>query len=153
NLTGDGNPEKVDGTRVTTNLFSMLGVSPVLGRDFLPEEDKPGAPKVVILSASLWRQRFGADHSILGRDITLNYEPYRVIGVMPGGFTFPERAKLWVPLALTPAELQNHKSHYLHVYGLTRPGVSLETARADLQGIARQLAIEHPESNANVGFD
>ena len=153
NLTGDGNPEKIDGTRVTGNLFSMLGVSPILGRDFLPEEDKPGGAKVAIISATLWRQRFGTDPNVLGRDVVLNYEPYRIVGVMPGGFTFPERAQLWVPLALTPSDLQTHSSHYLHVYGLMRPGITLATARADLKSIAKQLAIEHPDTNTNVGFD
>src|SRR4051812_26109395 len=152
NLTGDGTPEKVDGTRTTVNLFSLLGVSPILGRDFLAEEDKPGGPKVAIISASIWRQRFGADPNVLGRDIVLNYEPYRIVGVMPGGFTFPEKSQLWVPLALSPADLQNHSSHYLHVYGLLRPGVAFSAANEDLVAIARQLAVEHPESNTNVGF-
>ncbi len=151
NVTGGGTPEKIDGTRVTGNLFSMLGVTPIVGRDFLPEEDKPGAEKVAVISASLWRQRFGGDPSVIGRDITLNYEPYRVVGVMPGGFTFPERAQIWVPMGFTSAELQRFNSHYLHVYGRLKTGVSFKTGLTDLQSIANQLKVEHPDSNTNVG--
>lgn len=151
NLTGGGNPEKVDGTRVTANLFKMLGVMPLLGRDFLPEEDKPGAAKVVIIGASLWRQQYGADPNVIGQNVTLNYESYRIVGVMPGGFTFPERAQLWVPMAFTPADLQTRNSHYLHVYGLIKNGVSFQTAFEDLRTIAKQLGAEYPETNTNVG--
>lgn len=151
NLTGGGTPEKIDGTRVTGNLFSMLGVTPVLGRDFLPEEDKPGGAKVAVISAALWQQHFGGDPNVIGRDVTLNYEPYQIVGVMPGGFTFPEHAQLWVPMAFTAADLQNHNSHFLHVYGLLKPGVPFKTGLQDLQAIANQLKVERPETNTNVG--
>lgn len=151
NVTGEGTPEKMDGTRITANLFPMLGVAPSLGRNFLPEEDKPGATNVVIISAATWQQRFGSDPSVLGRNITLNYQSYRIIGVMPRGFTFPEKAQLWVPLGMSSADLQNRNSHYLHVYGLLRTGVDFKTGNTELQSIGRQLAAEFPETNTNVG--
>ncbi|HET9698591.1 MAG TPA: ABC transporter permease [Terriglobales bacterium] len=151
NLSGDGTPEKLDGTRITGNLFPMLGVAPSLGRNFLPEEDKPGAEKVVIISAAIWQQRFGSDPNVIGRTISMNYEPYRIIGVMPRGFTFPEHSQLWVPMALSTADLQTYGSHYLHVYGLIKNGVSLEAANADLKSIAQQLQREYPDTNLNVG--
>jgi putative ABC transport system permease protein len=151
NLSGDGTPEKLDGTRTTANLFRLLGVVPALGRNFLPEEDRPGAEKVVILSAAIWQQRFGSDPNVIGRSVTMNYEPYRIVGVMPRGFTFPEKAQVWVPLALSTADLQNHNSHYLHVYGLLRKGISLESANTELLNVAKQLERELPDSNTNVG--
>ena len=83
NLTGAGEPERFDGRKVSGNLFTILGVEPLLGRNFLPEEDKPGS-RVVILSYGVWQRRFGGDTGIIGRALTLNGEPYTVVGVMPG---------------------------------------------------------------------
>jgi putative ABC transport system permease protein len=151
NLSGDGTPEKLDGTRITANLFPMLGVAPSLGRNFLPAEDKPGAEKVVIISAAIWQQRFGSDPNVIGRSMNMNYEPYRIVGVMPRGFTFPEHAQLWVPMALSTRDLQTYSSHYLHVYGLIKNGVSLEAANSDLKNVALQLQREFPDTNTNLG--
>src|SRR6185369_14622564 len=146
-----GTPEKVDGARVNANLLSILGVQPALGRGFSSDEDRAGGPKVALISAALWQQRFGSDPNILSRDITLNYAPYRIVGVMPHGFTFPQKAQIWVPIQFSSEELQNRNSHNLHVYGLLREGVSLKEANTDLQNIAHQLATETPDSNLNVG--
>jgi predicted permease len=146
-----GTPEKVDGARINANLLSILGVQPALGRGFASEEDRSGGPKVALISAALWQQRFGSDPNILSRDITLNYAPYRIVGVMPHGFTFPEKAQIWVPIQLSSEELQNRNSHNLHVYGLLREGVSLKQANTDLENIAHQLANETPDSNLNLG--
>jgi predicted permease len=143
-------PEKVDGARVNANLLSILGVQPALGRGFTADEDRAGGSKVALISAALWQQRFGSDPNILSRDIVLNYAPYRIVGVMPHGFTFPQKAQIWVPIQLTSEELQNRSSHNLHVYGLLREGVSLKTANSELRNIAQQLAIETPDSNLNV---
>src|SRR3954463_1966689 len=146
-----GTPEKVDGARVNANLLSILGVQPALGRGFTAGGEQTGGPKVALISAALWQQRFGSDPNILSRDIVLNYAPYRIVGVMPHGFTFPQKAQIWVPIQLTSEELQNRSSHNLHVYGLLREGVSLKTANSELRNIAQQLAIETPDSNLNVG--
>ena len=150
-LTGNGQPEQLEGTLVTSGLFPLLGVKPVLGRSFLPAEDRQGGARVVILSASLWARRYGGDPAIVGKSIRMNGEPYQVVGVMPRGFTFPERSDLWIPLALPPRELQNFGSHYLRVFGRLKPGISREQSSRDMAGLAAQLAREHPDANTNVG--
>ena len=152
NLTGKGLPEKLTGREATANLFSVLGVTPALGRDFRPEDDIPGATPVAILSHGLWLRRFGGDPQILGKDISLNYEKCIVVGVMKSGFQFPDReTELWVPERFTKKQLANHDSHYLEVVARLKPGVSLKAANADLSVIAHQVEKEHPDSNSKVG--
>jgi putative ABC transport system permease protein len=152
NITGQGNPEELLGKRVTVNLFSVLGVRPVLGRDFRAEDDIPGSVPTAILSHGLWLRRFGGDPQMVGKEIWLNYRKYTVIGVMARGFQFPDReAELWVPAQLTKEQLASHDNHYLEVVARLKPGVSLETATANLGAIARQLEKEHPDSNSKVG--
>jgi putative ABC transport system permease protein len=101
NLTGQGEPERIAGRQVSAAFFPTLGVQPVLGRDFLPEEDQPGKEHVVILSNGLWQRSFGADKNIIGRMITLDGESYSVIGVMPASFRLYSQDEIWMPLALT----------------------------------------------------
>ena len=152
NLTGSGTPEDLAGRSVTANLFAVLGVSPVLGRDFQPEDDVPGAPSVAILSHGLWLRRFGGDPQILGKDISLNHEKCTIVGVMKRDLPFPDReTELWVPIRFTKEDLANHGSHYLQVIARLRPGLSLRIANANLSIIAHQLEKEHPDSNAKVG--
>lgn len=152
NLTGDGNPEEIPGNYITANLFSVLGAQPVLGRDFRASDDVPGAPRVVILSQGLYLRRFGGDPQIIGKQIWLNYEKYDVIGVMPRGFQFPDRdPQLWSPAQFTKEQLANHGNHQLRVVARLKPGVSLQTANANLAAIAKQLEKEHPSENAKVG--
>src|SRR6185295_12801357 len=98
NLTGDGEPERVASNGVSANFFPLFGVPPLLGRSFLPEEDRPGANKVAMLSYDLWQSRYGGDRGIINREILLNGEKHTVIGVMPRGFQFLENdVRLWVP--------------------------------------------------------
>lgn len=151
-FTGQGNPEKFGGRAITANLFSVLGVSPALGRDFRPEDDVPGAAPVAILSHGLWRRRFGADPQIIGKEIWLNYQKTTVIAVMPRGFQFPDReAEIWIPVHFSKNDLANHGSHYLEVFARLKTGVSLATANADLSVIAKQLEKQYPDSNAKIG--
>jgi len=142
NLTGDGNPERVVGARVTASLFSALGVAPVLGRAFLPEEDQRGRDQVVMISHRLWQNRFAADPNMIGRTITLNGRSFSVVGVMPAGFQFPfQDIGVWKPAAFT-AEEQSEKergSHFLSVAGRLKPGVTLEQAQAEMEAVGREM--------------
>ena len=152
NLTGNGTPEQLDGKKVTANLFSLLGVSVLLGRDFRSGDDVPGAPHVAILSHGLWLRRFGGDPQIVGREISLNYQKCTVIGVMTREMQFPDRkTEIWIPAQFTKEQLANHGSHYLNVFARLKPGVSFKTANADLATIASALEKEHADSNAKVG--
>ena len=145
NITGDGEPERVSAYSVTANFFPVLGVQPLLGRGFLPEEDRPGGNKVVVLSYKLWQTRYGGDRQILNRDIQLNGEKHTVVGVMPASFQFLESyVRLWVPLALDQEELANRGGHYLSVVARLKPGVALSQAQADMNAIMRRIATDHP---------
>jgi putative ABC transport system permease protein len=145
NLTGDGEPERVSAYSVTANFFPLLGVQPLLGRSFLTEEDRPGANKVAVLSYSLWQSRYGADRNILNRDILLNGEKHTVVGVMPASFHFFEKdTRLWVPIALDQEDWANRGGHFLTVVARLKPGVSVSQAQADMNGIMRRIAVDHP---------
>ena len=152
NLTGHGNPEQFRGMQMTANMFPLLGVKPELGRNILPSEDKPGANYAVILSHGVWMANFGGDPQIVGKRISLNDASYKIIGVMPRGFIFPDRTvQMWTPIGFSAAELVNHGSHYLHVIARLKSGVSLDAANADLAVIARNLQKQFPDSNAKEG--
>jgi len=150
-LTGAGTPEQIEGSPVTANLFPLLGVSPILGRNFSAEEGRPGGPRVVLLAYGLWQRRFGGDPSIVGREIRLNNEKYTVIGVMPRGVMFPEKSQIWVPLALSPRQLAERNNHYLRVFARLKPGVTLARAQTEMNDLAGQLAREYPATNMNIG--
>ncbi len=151
NLTGRDRPLQVIGLMVSPGLFSTLGIAPALGREFLPGEEKPGANQSVILSDALWRRNFGADRSVIGKTISINQQPYNVAGVMPPGFQFFGREyELWVPLVLD-ADRSKASFHYLLAIARLKPDATLEQARAEMDAIARQLAIEHPRTNQGFG--
>lgn len=154
NLSGAGEPERLDGRRVSANTFDLLGVKPIVGRTFVPEEDKPGT-KVVILNESLWKRRFGGDPGVIGRAITLNNESYTVIGVMPESvhlFSSERwRDQVWVPMAFPPEEATNRGAHFLYVIARMKPGVTLHQARAEMDTIAARLAHQYPEFNTRRG--
>ena len=151
-LTGSGSdPEELYGAAVTQNLFSVLGTTPAVGRVFLPEEDRPGAAHVVLLSHGLWMRRFGGDRSLVGRQILLNSDKYTVLGVMPPGFAYPSKdTELWTPIAFTPERLAERGSHYLQVVARLRPGVTLAKANAELQVLCKRLARAYPNTNAGI---
>jgi putative ABC transport system permease protein len=161
NITEAGPPDRLSGERVTANYFSTLGVAPALGRDFLPEEDRPGADKVLIASDELWRSRFGGDPHFLGSSVTLDNERYTVVGILPPGFQSPSQFNITIPLlyyipAAYPADLlSNHGDHQVNVLGRLRPGVSLAAARAELDAISQSLALGYPNvcKNLKTGSD
>jgi putative ABC transport system permease protein len=152
NLTGDGDPEKVDAYGVTANFFGLLGIRPVLGRVILPEEDKPEANKVVMLSYSLWQQRYGGERSVVGRELLLNGEKHTVVGVMPAGFQFMEsHVGLWVPIAFTSETLAQRNSHFLTVIARMKPGITLAQANADIQTVQQRISHDHPDEAGRLG--
>src|SRR5437588_8616040 len=152
NLTGAGDPERIDGRRVSASLFSLLGVEPQLGRGFRTEEDQPGGNHVVIISHGLWQRRFGSDPGIIGKPINLNGESFTVVGVMPRTFQFPTRRdQLWVPIAFNAKEAGERGNHYLEVIARMKPSVTLAQAQAEMTTIATRLQQRYPETNTSVG--
>ena len=104
NLTGDGEPERISCAQVTASMFTTLGVQPLRGRFFLPEEDRPRANKVAVVSEGFWQRRYGRSEAMLQSTLTLNDKPYQIIGVMPASFRFPGDFDIWLPLALDPVQ-------------------------------------------------
>jgi putative ABC transport system permease protein len=147
-----GEPEPVTTVQVSSNLFTVLGVNPALGRTFRPEEQIPERQHVAILSHDLWRTRFESDRSILGRTIRINMRDYEIVGVMPPGFAFPDRdIQLWTPFIEAESFPKQRRPHYLSPVARLKPGVTIEQARADLGGIAAQLEKEYPDTNTQMG--
>ena len=151
NLTGIGEPQALRGQAVSPEYFSVLGVAPMLGRSFAPDEDQSGRDHVVILSYGLWKSHFGADRGIVGRTINLDENPYTVIGVMPSNFRFPEYAEFWSPLSWTPATRAVRGAHDLSVIARLKPGVDLHTAQAEMNTISRRLEQEYPVDDKGWG--
>jgi predicted permease len=147
--------EIIGGMRVTANMMPMLGVEPLLGRVFRPDEDQPGAHPVILLSYGLWQRRFGADRRILGRDITLSGKAYTVVGVMPPSFRFAPfwqtQAELWSPLFLANKS-NNRDGRSLRVFARLKPAVSMPQAQAEMDTVARRLAVAYPQTNAKLGI-
>jgi predicted permease len=152
NLSGSGAPEEVSALRVTSNLIPLLGVSPLVGRTFTPEEEGPET-KAVVISYRLWTRKFTRDPAVVGSRVLLNDEPYEVIGVMPAGFAYPNRnTELWLPFGMSPDLLERRNSHFLRVLGRLKPGAGIDTAQVDVDRIANQLAIAYPNTNARIGI-
>lgn len=140
NLTGTNEPERLVGYRVTSDFFGVLGVGAAQGRTLQPDEGEPGHERVVVLSHALWERRFGADPGMVGRSVTLDGEPYTVVGVMPSDFRFPKAAQLWVPTAL-PANAQTMWSeHSYQAVGRLKEGLSVQSARSQLALLEPRMA-------------
>ena len=151
NLTGAGEPLRVEGELVSANFFTTLQIVPTLGRGFSPEEDSPGASHVAVMSDGLWKNRFGSDPQILGQKLLLDGESHTVIGVAPPGFHFPDPDdQLWVPLALGHTERNDRGSHNLEVFARLKPGVTLHQAQAEMFVIAKHLTELFPQSNTGL---
>jgi len=145
--------EPVPGARVSDGFFSTLGVKMMLGRGFLPGEDRPGAAKIVILSYGTWLKRFGARRDVIGQSVSLSGNDFTIVGVLPREFAFAPRgaAEIWAPL-LDPSTCEQRRScHDLDGVGRLRDGVTMQAALADLKGIARQLEKQYPGSNMHQG--
>ncbi len=154
NFTGSGEPEQVSGEYVSSSLFPVLGVTPFLGRNFLPEEDRQGAACAVMLSYGFWNQRFGGDPNILGKILTLNAVDCAVAGVLPQDLRFHEDARIYVPIEqwARSAELRTRESHPgLQVIGRLKPRLTIEAAQTELASICSGLARQYPKTNAGRG--
>ena len=143
---GSTDPERYDGATISWNLFSLLGTPPAIGRDFGPEDDRPGAEPVVLISDDVWQRRYNGDPSIIGRAILVNATPHTVIGVMPPRFRFPETQPLWVPIAPYQHEW-TRQTRNVQVFARLKPGVTLEQADADLKSVAGRLEGRYPNEN------
>ncbi len=159
-MTGRGEPARLQGATVTADLFPLLGVQPMLGRVFLPDEDKPsGTGRVALLSHDLYQKRFNSDPSLINQAITLDGVSFTVVGVMPPGFEFPiqnEPVELWTTIAghasgKSPVTAQRG-AHFLRVIGRLKAGVNEEQAQAELTTIGARLAQQYPDENAHFGL-
>ena len=152
NLVGQGEPQRLDRAAVTAGLFPLLGVQPVLGRLFAAADDRAGAAGTLLLSYSLWQAEFGGDAGVLGRRVTLDNEPFVIIGVMPRDFHFPSREiELWTPVRFQEQDFQDRADNYLEVVARLGRGVSLAQARAELGVVAAQLERQFPKENEHTG--
>src|SRR6266704_6139575 len=163
NLAAEDRPERIAGATVTAGVLSLLGVTPVKGRFFEPEECKLGRDDVVIISARLWQRRFNSDPQIIGTKLLLNGKTFTVVGVMPASFDFPlqlfnlgnggqfgVRAEIWKPLAFTDEQMKARYSRSFAVIGRLAPGTSVAKAQAEIETINAQMRREHPN---NYGKD
>jgi putative ABC transport system permease protein len=141
-----GDPERYDGAAISWELFSLLGVAPAVGRDFVAADDRPGAEPVVLLSDEIWQVRYRADPSVVGRSISVNGRPHTVVGIMPPNFEFPLFQKLWVPVSPLAHDEPRDRRSLLTVARIA-PGVSIGQAGEELRGIASALAREYPTTN------
>jgi len=152
NITGGDHPEVLRGARVTSNLFSVLSVQPMLGRSFLPEEEQPGRNQVVILSYGFWQRRFGSDPALVGKTVTIDGLNHTVVGVMPPGFDLPYNVSsavfasdAWIPPGDDP-ELEDRGSPNYRVLARLKPGITIQQAQANIEAIALGLAEQYPEN-------
>ncbi len=154
-LAAQDGPERLLGARVTASFFDVVGVRPALGRVFTAAEDRPGPPRVVVLSFGLWSRRFGADPNVVGTRLTFDWGTCEVIGVMPPDLRLPGAdTELWIPLSINTGSPGSRGNHSRQVIARMKPGVGLEQARSDLHRLAFELQREHPENyGAESGWD
>jgi putative ABC transport system permease protein len=137
-------------TEVTAGTFKLVGQRPMWGRDFTPSDETPGAPPVAILSYGFWERQYGKIPAMLGKAIRLDGVPTTVIGIMPPGFSFPQKQDLWVPLVPTPAVLKRSNRDTWFVFGRMADGVTIESARAEMETIGKRLERAYPLTNRNL---
>ena len=153
-LTGDGDPARIEGTRVNFSLFNVLQVSPLFGRTYTQEEDMPGAPNVIVISYGLWQSRYGGERSVLGHIIQLNGQPYEVIGVMPAGFNFADgqvRSQFWLPVGIDP-ESANPGSFSFDAIARLKPGATVEAADAQMVVLVERVRERWADAQMFINF-
>ncbi|HYK38051.1 ABC transporter permease [Alloacidobacterium sp.] len=147
-LTGQGAPQFLIGYAVSANYLRILGVEPRLGRLYTNQEDRPGGPKVALLSDHLWRTTFHSDPGIVGRAITLDGTPYTVLGIMPRGFDYPSTVEVWTPVAMAPSAFDDFKHDYVRILGRLKPGVTLTMAQKAVNAVETKVAAAHPDTDS-----
>ncbi len=151
NLTGNDQPERLQGYLVSPGFIDVTGVKPLLGRNFTEEEVQPGKDRVALITHSLWQRRFAGDPNIVNKTITINSVQRTVIGVMPERFNYPKGAEIYLPLVMTPELIANRTFHTYYVIGRLKPGVTIEQARAETDTITARLEQQYPETNTGLG--
>src|SRR5216683_49506 len=151
NLTGGSVAEHVEGSQVTANFFSLLGMRPQLGRYIGSADFQGGVAPVVVISHRFWQQHLGADPGLVGRQLLLNGQKFIVIGITSADFDFPTGSKVWTPLDLNGTAKEDRENHYLTVFGRMKDGVSISQAQANLETIAASLGKQYPKTNASHG--
>jgi predicted permease len=151
NLIGEGEPMRIVGSRISSEMLPMLGVKPVVGRWFSESEDRAGAAGTAVIGYALWQNRFGGEASVVGRKILLDSEAFTVIGVMPKDFYFPTRVpQIWTPMRFGSSDFVDRTDDYIYGLGKLKRGVKLETARAEMRTIASQLERQYPKDLAHI---
>jgi putative ABC transport system permease protein len=151
NLTGSGDPQKLLAVHVSTDFFEALQVQPLMGRLFHAAPDYSGLPHVILLSYRIWQAQFGGDTGVTGRTIRLNGEPYEIAGVMGKEFQYPPEADIWIPMVLSPDARADHYAGFMTAAGRLRPGTTVVEATSELDGIAREIARQHPREHEHRG--
>ena len=150
-ISGGDKPERYLGGQISADAFSFLGVQPILGRLFRPEEDQLNAPPVALLGYEVWQKHFAGDRGVVGKTIPINGKQVTIVGVMPKGWRFPEVCDLWMPLQFN--EKDNPRGNFfLDSIGKVKKGVSIEQARAELEAISARLAAQYPETNSGTSI-
>ncbi len=151
NLSAEGDPTVVRGTRITASLFPVLRIAPALGRAFTPEDERGGAGRVALLGYGFWQRHYGGDREVVGRTIILSGVPHTVVGVAPPSLRLQQEMDVWTPLVTDST--RNRRADFLTVVGRLRPGVTLSAAQGELSTIARRLETEYPETNTGWGVE
>jgi putative ABC transport system permease protein len=151
NLTGDGQAEHLEASLATSGLFPLLGIRPVAGRTFNPEEDKPGNPPVVLISHRLWQSHFGSDPSVVGQTIRLDGRGFTLIGILPAEFRLIPSTDLWMPVSEYGDDLTSHLHHEFHILARMKPGIRISEAQAELMTLNRQEEQAFPDTHRNWG--
>jgi predicted permease len=156
NLTGEGEPERVGVTRVSSNLLPILGVSAARGRLFVPEEDSPGTAATAVLTDGMWARRYGRDPKVLGKSVTINGQPYEVVGILPQSFTLPrevlplldgtEQTEIFLPLPLAASAAQIRTNEDYNIVGKLKPGVTVAQAQTEMDTLTARLRRDYPEN-------
>ncbi len=148
----DRAPDRYDGVFISANGLALIGARAAIGRGFIEEDDRPGAPSVMLLSHTVWQSRYGGDQSVIGRTVRVNSEPSTIVGVMPPGMQFPFNTQVWLPMSQMPAAQVRggRQGRMMMAYGRLADSMTIEQARTEMTGIAAQLAKDYPDSNKDM---